>query len=325
MSVDIVEAVDEARHDLGLQKVELGEARGRAFASQAKQIPVENVDFGARTHTSNMFVQHGPAKAEMVMGDKMRLLASVKEWPRPALQAFVDGVWPPQCPSCGARVEQSALLCAQCWSEIHFISDPLCGQCGLPFDHDMGEDALCLRCQAHPPAYRRARAAFRYDDHSRGLVLGLKHGDRLESAIPLADWMMRAGGCLLNEADLIVPVPLHRSRLFARRFNQSALLAQRLSEMTKVPYGPSVLRRVRSTPSQGSLTRRQRILNVQGAFSVTPRSRALIENRRVLLIDDVLTTGATAESCARALTRSGASDVDVLSVARVVQAGQLPI
>lgn len=258
------------------------------------------------------------------MGENSRLSVVMKGLRGPAVRAIVDAVWPPQCPSCGARVLQNGLLCARCWSEIHFISDPLCDRCGLPFDYDVGEAALCLRCQARPPAYSRARAAFRYDDHSRGLILSLKHGDRLETALPLAEWMIRAGARLLEEAELIVPVPLHRSRLFARRFNQSALLAQRLSEKSEVPYEAAVLRRVRRTPSQGSLTRRQRILNVQGAFSVPARNRPLIENRQILLIDDVLTTGATAESCVRALTMSGAAGVDVLSVARVVQPGQLP-
>ncbi len=271
-----------------------------------------------------MFVPRSRAKAEIAMGEKMRLSAPVGRWSAEILRAVVDAVWPPQCPSCDARVLQSGLLCARCWSEIHFISDPICERCGLPFDHDMGDGALCLRCESHPPAYRMARAAFRYDDHSRGLVLALKYGDRLETAIPLAEWMLRAGRRLLGAADLIVPVPLHRSRLFSRRFNQSALLAQRLSEKSKIPYEPTVLRRVRRTPSQGSLTRRQRIANVKGAFSVAPRNRILIENRQILLIDDVLTTGATAESCVQALIRSGASDVDVLSVARVVQPWQLP-
>lgn len=271
-----------------------------------------------------MFVQRGCAKAEMVMGENSRLPAVVKDFPGPALRAFVDAVWPPQCPSCGSRILQNGLLCAQCWSEIHFISDPICDRCGMPFDYDLGEAALCLRCQSHPPAYRRARAAFRYDSHSRGLILALKHGDRLETAVPLAEWMMRAGARLLEEAELIVPVPLHRTRLFARRFNQSAVLAQRLSEKATVPCEPTVLRRTRRTPIQGMLTRRQRILNVQGAFSVTPRNQPLIENRQVLLVDDVLTTGATAESCVRTLILSGAANVDVLSVARVVRPGQLP-
>jgi ComF family protein len=190
----------------------------------------------------------------------------------------------------------------------------------LPFEFDPGgADALCGNCIRERPAYDRARAVFRYDDASRGLVLAFKHGDRIDAAPAYARWLARAGGALIEGADLIAPVPLHWTRLFHRRYNQSALLANALARLSGRPAAPDLLRRKRRTPSQGGLGRAERARNVRNAFAV--RRGVSVEGKRVLLVDDVLTTGATVEACAKTLLKSGAAAVDVLTLARVVRDG----
>jgi ComF family protein len=175
----------------------------------------------------------------------------------------------------------------------------------------------CGECVRQPPAFDRARSAFRYDDASKGLVLSFKHGDRPGLARFFAPWLARAAGPLLAEADLLVPVPLHRWRLFQRRYNQAALLAQALARLAPGRYDPALLRRVRHTPPQGHLGRQARRDNVRAAFRLG-RPPERIAGRRILLVDDVLTTGATIGACAELLKRSGAASVDVLTLARVV-------
>jgi ComF family protein len=199
---------------------------------------------------------------------------------------------------------------------MSFIAAPVCQRCGQPFEFDLSAGALCGACIADPPAYDRARAVFRYDEASRSLILRFKHGDRTAAAPSFGRWMARAGAELLAEAEVIVPVPLHRWRLWRRRYNQAALLSIAVARMAGLPCVPDALVRVRATPSQGLLGRSQRRRNVQGAFRL--RRPKVIEGRRVLLIDDVLTSGATVGECARALMRAGALAVDVLTLARVV-------
>jgi ComF family protein len=178
---------------------------------------------------------------------------------------------------------------------------------------------------ADPPTYDRARAAVCYDDISRTLVHGLKYGDRLDLSPMMGQWMARAGRELLMDADALVPVPLHWRRLWARRFNQSASLAGVISALTDVPVIHDGLRRVRATPQQVGKSKVERADNVQGAFRVVPEHGSSILGRRLILVDDVLTSGATADACARALLRAGASHVDVLIFARVVAAARPPI
>ena len=230
---------------------------------------------------------------------------------------MLDLVLPPRCLSCGETVPEPGTLCVACWRGITFLGAPCCACCGYPFEFDLGPAMLCGACLAHPRKFRRARAAMRYDDHSRQLILALKHGDRLHLAPALAQWMCRAGAELLAEADVLIPVPLHWTRLFARRYNQAAVLAHGLS----VPGGPIVdaecLIRRRRTPSQGKLSASGRRRNVAGAFALNGGHR--VNGKRVVLIDDVLTTGATVEECARVLTRAGAKHVDVLTLARTVR------
>jgi ComF family protein len=202
---------------------------------------------------------------------------------------------------------------------IAFLGVPHCACCGLPFPYETGADAQCGACLAEPPPYARARAVFRYDDASRGLVLAFKHGDRTHSAPAYGRWMVRAGAELLTEADLLVPVPLHWTRLFARRYNQAALLAHAIHAGGGPPVAPDWLQRRRRTPSQGHRNAAGRTDNVRGAFALRPGRS--VAGRRLVLVDDVFTTGATVHECARILRRAGAAQVDVLTLARVVRGG----
>jgi ComF family protein len=243
---------------------------------------------------------------------------------RACLGLAVDLALPPLCPACREPVIGQA-LCADCWSKLHFIAPPYCERLGIPFAYDPGPGILSMQAIADPPAYARARAAVRYDDIARTLVHAFKYGDRLDLAPTLGLWMARAGHELTAEADAIVPVPLHWRRLWARRFNQSAMLADVVAKQSGRPVDYEVLRRVKATAQQVGLSRAQRADNIQGAFRVPAAARAGVAGRRLVLVDDVLTTGATAEGCARALLRAGAANVDVLTFARVVDAMRSPI
>jgi ComF family protein len=237
---------------------------------------------------------------------------------RRAGRGALDLLFPPLCIACREQVSEPGSLCPACWQDMQFLEGPCCDRCGLPFEFDPGGDTLCAACLAHPPAFDKARAILRYDDASRRPVLALKHADRLDLVPAFGRWLERSGRSLLAEADLIVPVPLHRLRLWNRRYNQSAELARALSRLSGVPTDPFVLVRVRRTPSQGEMpSASARRRNVRGAFTVP--EKADVDGRTILLIDDVLTTGATAHACAKALKRAGAASVYVLALARVVR------
>lgn len=238
------------------------------------------------------------------------------------LGAVLDLLLPHQCLKCGAVTGGAGALCTRCWAGISFIAPPVCGRCGYPFelgDASGGADGVCGACLRDPPPWERARAVFRYDAASRPLILGFKHGDRTQGAPAFGAWLARAAGPLAEEADLVVPVPLHRRRLFRRRYNQAALLAAALARGKGIDCIPDLLVRTRATPSQGRLSRAGRRRNVRGAFAVAPRHRERIGARRVLLVDDVMTTGATLEAAARCLLRAGAGAVDAAVLARVVR------
>lgn len=235
----------------------------------------------------------------------------------------IGAVLPPRCLGCGAVVDTQGTLCAPCWSSMNFLGSPQCACCGIPFEVEAGETALCGACLRRPPEFDRARAVFRYDDNSRHLIIGFKHSDRTHGAPAFGKWMARAGAALLAEADLIAPVPLHWTRLFGRRYNQAALLAQAVARETAVPMILDLLIRKRRTPMQVRFNVGERHRNMRGAFAVDPRYVVRVTGRRVLLFDDVFTTGATVGACASTLRKAGAAAVDVLALARVVR--PLPI
>ncbi|WP_332052178.1 ComF family protein [Reyranella sp.] len=232
---------------------------------------------------------------------------------------LLDSVLPPLCLGCGEIVGTAGALCATCWPTFSFIAAPHCVCCGTPFAEDLGGEALCAACLARRPRFRRARAALIYDDRSRRLILPFKHGDRTDMARTCGAWMASAGAELLAAADLVAPVPLHWRRLFSRRYNQALLLARNLAQGTSARLAPDLLLRPRWTGSQAGLAATERRRNVREAFVIHPRWKAGVKGKTVLLVDDVLTTGATVEACARALQRAGAQYVDVLTLARVVR------
>lgn len=242
---------------------------------------------------------------------------------RTALRAATDLVLPPVCIVCRAPAGSHGLLCGPCFSGIEFITPPLCARLGVPLPYDTGEPSLSAAAIAAPPVYDRARAVARYSQTMRDLVQGFKYRDRQEGLRLFGRWMARAGAELLAGADLLVPVPLYRSRLWGRRFNQSALLAQELETLTGVRADCFVLQRTRRTASQVGLSAAQRKRNVAGAFKVAPPRRHIIAGKSVLVVDDVITTGATVEACARVLKRAGAARVDVLALARAVEPADL--
>jgi ComF family protein len=213
-------------------------------------------------------------------------------------------------------VVRHGLLCSGCFREVNFITEPCCSRCGVPFS-STGLSGQCTACVEAPPAFRRARAALRYDEAARRLILPFKHADRVELSKVLATYMTRAGAELLTAADTLVPVPLHRARLFRRRYNQAALLARALGRAVNRPALLDALRRVRGTAPLGAKSAQQRAVALAGAIEIRPSRVAGISGRRVLLVDDVMTSGATANACAAVLLAAGAIAVDVLAAARV--------
>ena len=239
--------------------------------------------------------------------------------PAQLLTVALNFVLPPRCASCGVQTGSTGGLCTKCWIQARFIAAPQCSQCGYPFELDFGDGVRCGPCLSRPPYFDRARAAVAYDDRIGHIVIAFKHGDRADLAPGLAAWMRRAGGELLQDADLVAPVPLHRRRLFSRRYNQSSLLGQPLARAAGIPFIGDLVIRQRETDSQGHLSPAARRRNVEGAFRVAAHHKDMLKDKRVLLIDDVLTTGATVNAIARRLKREGARAVDVLTVTRVVR------
>ena len=235
----------------------------------------------------------------------------------PPLAACADIVVPPSCLVCRTSLEEHHVLCAACWREVHFIRAPLCDVLGIPLPFDAGERTVSAGALARPPAYDRARAVAHFSGSMRTLVHQFKYADRHDARALFGRWLAEAGRELLDGADVLVPVPLTRWRLLARRFNQAAILAHELSRQVGLGLDTHLLQRGRFTKTQVGLTHDQRRRNVAGAFSVTRSRRASLQGRNVLLVDDVITTGATAEACARALKRAGAARVDVLALALV--------
>jgi ComF family protein len=240
---------------------------------------------------------------------------------RRAGRVLLDAVLPPLCLGCAEIVSEPGALCASCWSGLAFLGRPHCETCGYPFpaEHHAVAVGLCGPCLARPPRYRQARAVLAYDTPSRALVLPFKHGDRTDMAGTYTRWMARAGSELLERADFVAPVPLHWRRLLLRRYNQAALLAAGVAREAGRPHRPDLLLRSRWTGSQAGLAGKERRRNVRNAFLVNARHADGLKGKNVLLVDDVMTTGATVEACTLALRRAGASHVDVLTLARVVR------
>ena len=239
------------------------------------------------------------------------VLRSIARW-------VLDFALPPRCPACGTIVGDLHSFCTDCWKGIEFLGDSGCGTCGLPLQAT--DAGLCGACLAQPPVIARSRAAVAYDDLSRGLAIRLKHGRKVAIARTMARYM----GPLVERDSprpMLVPVPLHRIRLWRRGFNQSALVARELSRRLEIEMDPFALRRVKRTPPLKGMSRHQRHKAVTGAFRVP--DKAAVAGRTVILVDDVLTTGSTAEACARTLKRAGAARVELISWARVVKPSQL--
>lgn len=247
---------------------------------------------------------------------------------RPALKPLktmlnhaLDTVLPPRCVVTGETVDEQGMLSPQGWAGLDFIAGPACDQCGFPFDFEVEEGSLCASCIDHPPPFECARAALKYNETSRDLVLVFKHGDQTHVARAFVPWLEKAGAPFWGEADLLIPVPLHRWRLLRRRYNQAALIAQALSKRVNVPVDLTMLERIRATPVQGHLHAGERHKNVKKAFGLNPDKKDAVKGKTIVLIDDVYTTGATIKECTKTLRKGGAAKVYILTLTRVVREG----
>lgn len=232
------------------------------------------------------------------------------------LKALINIILPPRCLLCGKVIHSDNSLCADCFAKINFISKPYCEHCGRPLPIKTETSLYCSDCLSNQNYFRLSRSAVKYDEFSKKLILDFKFSDRLENQKLLANWLFLAGQDIFKAGiDIIIPVPLHYTRLFKRKYNQSAILAADLSKLTGIAADYKSLRKIRHTVPQIQCSGKQRTKNVQNAFEVI--SPENIRNKRVVLIDDVFTTGATLTECAKALKNAGAKSVDTLTVARV--------
>ena len=238
---------------------------------------------------------------------------------RQVARAALDLILPPLCLGCAAPVGSAGTLCPKCWTGMDFIALPYCERLGTPFSADLGYGLISPKAIAEPPAFGRARAVARYDATARLLVHRLKYSDRLDLSATMGGLMARAGVELLAEANLLVPVPLHKRRLWGRRFNQAGELAKAVSRETGVSVAHEALARVKATKSQVGLSASERARNLSGAFRPGAGAKGALAGRRVVLIDDVMTTGSTLNSAARVLRRAGATEVDALVFALVAE------
>lgn len=235
------------------------------------------------------------------------------------MQALLHLVYPPQCLTCDARVTTDFGLCADCWRDTPFITGLTCSKCGTPLPGEDSGEVLCDDCLMIARPWSQGRAAMLYRDNGRKLILSLKHGDRIDLARPAAQWMARAAEAILLPEMVVAPVPLHWMRLLKRRYNQAALLSQGVAQLANLTHCPDLLQRRRSTGSQDGLTRDGRFANMADALTVHPRRHAFVEGRHILLVDDVMTSGATLAGAAEACIAAGASGISVLVMARVAK------
>ncbi len=237
-----------------------------------------------------------------------------------AIQTLIRAVYPPGCLICAERVESAFGLCPTCWREVPFIAGLCCDLCGTPLPgEDAGFDDLCDDCLAVPRPWSKGRSTLIYRDQARRLVLALKHGDRQEVARPAAGWMAQVAAPLVTQNTLIAPIPLHWSRMLRRRYNQSALLAAELAQIVNRPYCPDLLVRRKRTRSLDGMSREERFAMLEGTLMTHPKRRHKLLDQSVLIVDDVMTSGATLAAAARACLDAGAEDVRIVTLARVVK------
>jgi len=230
---------------------------------------------------------------------------------------IVNFLYPPICPICGAPVEEAHCLCPECYKHLNFITEPCCRICGRPFEYKGLSDLICGSCMKKAPAFSMARSVLEYDDFSKQLILAYKHGDRTNLTPLLVKFLLQAENVIFQNVDMIIPVPLHWTRFWKRRYNQSSLLGKALGKKLGIPCYSNILKRVRMTESQGKKTRQAREKNIKNAFRVA-RPDA-IKGKKILLIDDVMTTGATITECTKILRKAGAKEVKVITLYRVIR------
>ena len=247
----------------------------------------------------------------------LALLKPVQDVLKKTTLQAVDTVLPPRCVISGEMVDKQGMISAESWADLDFIAPPFCAQCGIPFEFEIEQGVKCSSCIEKPPPYESARAALKYNDTSRDMVLGFKHGDQTHAVRAFTPWLEMAGKELFEDADLLIPVPLHYRRLIARRYNQAALLAQSLAKKTNIPVAVDALKRTRATKVQGHMKAAERHKNVKAAFSLNPKID--VKSKNIILIDDVLTTGATVKECTKTLLKAGAGTVHVLTLTRTVR------
>jgi len=236
------------------------------------------------------------------------------------LQSAIQFLFPPRCLSCGSETASEFGVCGSCWRDLPIISGQVCDACGTPLPgQNMGEDVFCDTCMAEPRPWVKGRAALTYEGTAKRLILGLKYGDRTDLARPMARWMVDKSRALLLDQMVVVPVPLHWRRLLSRRFNQAALLAEQVADLSNLTVCPDLLKRSRATVFQEKMTTEQRFENQRNAFEIPPSRRDIIAEKPVLLIDDVMTSGATLGACAEECYKSGAKQVNILVLARVAR------
>lgn len=234
------------------------------------------------------------------------------------LKFLFDLILPPRCFGCGEEVSDHHKLCSACWKKCTFLSFPWCHLCGRPFPFETYEKSLCPSCFRQKPLFLQGRSALAYDEGSRGLILKFKQGDGTHLAPGLSQFMIQAGQDILEKTDALIPVPLHWRRLFLRQYNQATLLSQNISKHTHIPTLTYLLKRHRPTKKQGYQSKKARHENVKGAFMISSHQKHLLKNKRLTLIDDVFTTGATLKECTKTLLKGGAKEVRVLTLARVI-------
>ncbi|MFK7839036.1 MAG: ComF family protein [Bdellovibrionales bacterium] len=250
--------------------------------------------------------------------------AKIKEIAQITVEFTLDTILPPRCVVTGEMVDRQGMISPQAWAKLDFINNPMCQKCGVPFGFEVdGFDAegglQCLSCLDYPPPYETARAALKYNDQSRNMILGFKHADQTHNVLAFLPWLKNAGTDMLSQADLIIPVPLHRLRLIKRRYNQAAIMANYLGGETNIPVLHNALIRTRATQTQGNLNFQQRRKNVKSAFNVPEKHKEALKDKTIIIIDDVYTTGATVKECTKALLRNGVKSVHILTLARVVR------